>query len=72
MFTFLCLGNLDLISPKHLLRVEKNPWIQEIQDQIVLGASHVLTYLRSEAYRRLGFNVGCNTFMSCVHFILSR
>lgn len=41
------LGYLDLVSPKHTLRAENNPWIKEIADQLVLGTSHVLTYLRT-------------------------
>lgn len=43
----LCVGYLDLVSPKHMLRAENNPWIKEIADQIVLGTSHILTYLRT-------------------------
>ena len=45
--SFFSSGYLDLVSPKHMLRAENNPWIKEIADQLVLGTSHVLTYLRT-------------------------
>jgi len=44
------LGNVDLVSPKRILKAENNPWISEIADQFALGASHVMTYLKTDDY----------------------
>ena len=46
------IGNLDLVSPKHLFRIDNNPWIEELADHINLGVSHVMSYLRSSAARQ--------------------
>ncbi|KAM3967197.1 ras suppressor protein 1 [Aphomia sociella] len=47
------IGTLDLASNKSVLRLEGNSWVPPIEDQINLGPSHVLDYLRSETYRVL-------------------
>lgn len=42
-----------------MLRADNNPWIKEIADQLVLGTSHVLTYLRTtgeNGYEGYGFS----------------
>ena len=44
-------GSLDLASNKSVLRLEGNFWVPPIEDQLKLGPSHVLDYLRSETYR---------------------
>jgi len=46
------IGNLDFTAPNHLLRWQGNAWINEISDQLVLGASHILGYLKSDAYAK--------------------
>ncbi|CAG4916726.1 unnamed protein product [Colias eurytheme] len=47
------IGSLELASNKSVLRLEGNFWIPPIEDQLKLGPSHVLDYLRSETYRVL-------------------
>lgn len=44
-------GNLDLVSNKAVFRMEFNPWVTPIGDQLQVGISHVMDYLRSETYR---------------------
>ena len=46
------IGNLDFTAPNHVLRWQGNSWINEIADQLVLGASHIMGYLKSEAYQK--------------------
>lgn len=31
--------------------MEENPWVQPIDEQYMLGISHVLEYIKTEAYR---------------------
>lgn len=45
------LGNLDMASNKSVFRFEGNEWVQPIADQLALGITHLLDYLRSETYR---------------------
>jgi len=45
------IGNLDLNSNKSVLRMENNPWVAPIADQLQVGVSHVIDYLRSETYK---------------------
>jgi Leucine-rich repeat (LRR) protein len=45
------LGNLDLLGPKSSLRLDNNPWVNPIQDQLLLGVSHVVSYIRTETYK---------------------
>ncbi|OQR75058.1 ras suppressor protein 1-like [Tropilaelaps mercedesae] len=47
------LGALDLVSQRCVIRLENNPWIQQIADQLELGVSHVLDFIRTEQYRYL-------------------
>lgn len=44
-------GFLDLQSNKSVLKMEENEWVQPIMEQYLLGISHVLEYIKSEAYR---------------------
>lgn len=45
------LCQLDLGSPRSALRIEGNPLDPELLDQLRLGISHVIDYIRSEHYR---------------------
>lgn len=47
------LGQLDLTGQKSVLRMDNNPWVPAIADQLQLGVSHVLDYIRSDTYRFL-------------------
>jgi len=44
-------GNLDLVSNKSVLKMENNPWVTPIADQLQVGVSHVLEYIRTETYK---------------------
>lgn len=44
-------GSLDLASQRSVVRMENNPWVAPIADQMALGISHVLDYIRSDTYR---------------------
>lgn len=50
-FIFYLTGNLDLVSNKAVFRMEFNPWVTPIGDQLQVGISHVMDYIRSETYR---------------------
>jgi Leucine-rich repeat (LRR) protein len=45
------IGNLDLASHKSVLKMDFNPWVTPIADQLQVGISHVLDYIRSETYK---------------------
>lgn len=45
------IGNLELIGTKSLLKMEENPWVQPINEQYLIGISHVMDYIKTEAYR---------------------
>lgn len=45
------LANLDLLGNKSVMKMEENPWVQPIAEQYLLGISHVLDYIKTEAYR---------------------
>jgi len=47
------IGNLDLIGAKQVFRMENNPWVNPIAEQLAQGASHVLDYIRSDTYKYL-------------------
>ncbi len=47
------IANLDLQSNKSVFKMEENPWVQPIAEQYLLGISHVLEYIKTEAYRIL-------------------
>lgn len=44
-------GFLDLQSTKSVLKMEENDWVQPIAEQYLLGISHVLEYIKTEAFR---------------------
>lgn len=45
------IANLELYSNKSVFKMEENPWVQPIVEQYLLGISHVLEYIKTEAYR---------------------
>lgn len=45
------LGALDLASQRCVVRMDKNPWVAPIEDQLALGISHVMDYIRSDTYK---------------------
>lgn len=47
------IGNLDMISNKSVFRLDGNEWVTPIADQLQVGISHLMDYLRSETYRIL-------------------
>lgn len=44
-------GNLQLGEPRHVFKAEGNAWIQAIQDQLILGTSHVFESLKTDTYK---------------------
>lgn len=48
-----CKGELDMANPRHVFRAEGNAWLQQLEDQIVLGPSHVFEYIKTDGYKRL-------------------
>lgn len=48
---FFIVGQLDLVSNKSVLKMDYNPWVAPIADQLQVGISHVIDYIRSETYR---------------------
>lgn len=40
-----------MLSNKAILKLEGNAWKTPIAEQLVLGLSHLMEYLRSETYR---------------------
>jgi Leucine-rich repeat (LRR) protein len=47
------LGHLDFLSSRSVLKLDNNPWVPPIEDQLVLGVSHVIEYIRTETYKYL-------------------
>ncbi len=47
------LGDLDFLSSRAVLKLDNNPWVPPIEDQLVLGVSHVVEYIRTETYKYL-------------------
>lgn len=47
------IGALDLTSQRSIVRMENNPWVHPIAEQLALGSHHVIEYIRSDAYRFL-------------------
>ena len=50
---WVCKGELDMANPRHVFRAEGNAWMQQLEDQIVLGPSHVFEYIKTDGYKRL-------------------
>merc|ERR1712088_1195357 len=47
------LGQLDFLSSRSILKLDNNPWVPPIEDQLMLGVSHVIEYIRTETYKYL-------------------
>ncbi|XP_054161442.1 ras suppressor protein 1-like [Oppia nitens] len=47
------LGQLDLCSHRSVVRMEGNPWVPPIADQLQIGVTHVIEYIRTDTYRFL-------------------
>merc|ERR1711972_177560 len=47
------LGQLDFLSSRRILKLENNPWVPPIEDQLIMGVSHVIEYIRTETYKYL-------------------
>ncbi|KAK8731974.1 hypothetical protein OTU49_007119 [Cherax quadricarinatus] len=47
------IGQLDLLGNRCCFRLESNPWLPMIADQLLLGPSHVMDLLRNESYKFL-------------------
>merc|ERR1711994_986599 len=47
------LGQLEFLSSRKILKLDNNPWVPPIEDQLILGVSHVIEYIRSETYKYL-------------------
>lgn len=45
------IGALDLSSHRSVVRMEGNPWVPPIADQLQIGVSHVIDYIRSDTYK---------------------
>ena len=41
------LGHLDFLSSRSILKLDNNPWVPPIEDQLMLGVSHVIEYIRT-------------------------
>lgn len=41
------LGGLDFLSSRSILKLDNNPWVPPIEDQLMLGVSHVIEYIRT-------------------------
>ena len=41
------LGSLDFLSSRAILKLDNNPWVPPIEDQLMLGVSHVIEYIRT-------------------------
>merc|ERR1711942_33722 len=47
------LGHLDFLSSRSILKLDNNPWVPPISDQLMLGVSHVIEFIRTETYKYL-------------------
>jgi hypothetical protein len=45
------IGALDLASQRSVVRMEGNNWVHPIAEQLQLGVSHVIEYIRSDTYK---------------------
>lgn len=50
-WAFYSLGNLDLVGNKSVVKMDFNPWVTPIADQLQVGISHVMDYMRTETYK---------------------
>merc|ERR1719510_2751422 len=47
------IGSMDFLSSRSILKLDNNPWVPPIEDQLMLGVSHVIEYIRTETYKYL-------------------
>jgi Leucine-rich repeat (LRR) protein len=47
------IGQLDLCSHRSVVRMEGNPWVPPIADQLQIGVTHVIEYIRTDTYKFL-------------------
>lgn len=47
------IGALDLCSHRSVVRMDGNPWVPPILDQLQIGVTHVIEYIRSDTYKFL-------------------
>merc|ERR1711944_291268 len=47
------IGQLDFQSSRKILKLDNNPWVPPIEDQLILGVSYVIEYIRTETYKYL-------------------
>ena len=45
------LNTFDINSQRSILRIEGNPLDNDLADQLKLGISHVIDFIRSDIYR---------------------
>ena len=45
------IGQLDFLNPRSVIKLDDNPWVPLIEDQLVLGIGHVIEFIRKEEYR---------------------
>ena len=43
---------LDLFSPKSIIKLDNNSWIEGISNALEIGLSHLLDYLNSDNYEK--------------------
>jgi len=46
-------AQLDFQSSRKILKLDNNPWVPPIEDQLILGVSYVIEYIRTETYKYL-------------------
>merc|ERR1711902_19247 len=46
-------AQLDFQSSRKILKLDNNPWVPPIEDQLILGVSYVIEYIRPETYKYL-------------------
>ena len=70
------LGSLDFLSSRSILKLDNNPWVPPIEDQLMLGVSHVIEYIRTGLYSILFiFPINFNSiflFLETYKYLYSR
>jgi len=47
------LGRMDWTNARNVLKLDNNPWVPPIEDQLALGVNHVIELIRTETYAHL-------------------
>ena len=47
IFLVITVSKLDFLSSRSILKLDNNPWVPPIEDQLMLGVSHVIEYIRT-------------------------